>query len=88
MRTVRGRENGSIFHRSFQTDYGDCLAGGMVMDEDGWVVPGYKDCTYLIFREEGGELEYLTGMMENDCKPGDEVFEEDLRVQLQQKDIF
>lgn len=58
------------------------LAGGMSVDEDGWVVPGYPNSTFLIFRQEGNALTYLTSLMENDCFPGDEVFDEDLRWML------
>ena len=58
------------------------LAGGMSVDEDGWVVPGYPNSTFLIFRQEGETLTYLTSLVENDCFPGDEVFDEDLRRML------
>lgn len=58
------------------------LVGGMTIDEEGWVVTGYPDCTYLIFEEEGTKLTYLTAMMENDCHPGDETFNGDLRERL------
>lgn len=58
------------------------LVGGMTMDEDGWVVPEYANSTYLVFQQEGEALTYLTSLMENDCFPGDEVFTEDLKLQL------
>lgn len=58
------------------------LAGGMSMDEEGWVVPGYPDSTFLIFAQEEDSPAYLTFLVENDCFPGDEVFSEDLRFML------
>ena len=58
------------------------LPGGMSMDGEGWVVPGYPDSTFLIFVQEGDSLSYLTFLVENDCFPGDEVFDEDLRLML------
>ena len=58
------------------------LAGGMSMDEEGWVVPEYPGSTFLIFAQEGDSLSYLTFLTENDCLPGDEVFNEDLRRML------
>ncbi len=54
------------------------LAGGMTMDEDGWVAPEYADSTYLVFEETGANLYYRTHLMENDCFPGDELFSADL----------
>ena len=58
------------------------LAGGMTVTEDGWVMPGYPDCYFLIFKQDGETLTYLTGMMENDCGPGDDMFANDLRQNL------
>jgi hypothetical protein len=55
------------------------LAGGMYVTDDGWVMPGYPDCTYLIFGRDGDKLTYLDTIMENDCAPGDETFTSDLR---------
>ena len=59
------------------------LVGGMTMDDEGWVVPGYPYSTYLIFRQEGEELSYLTVLGENDCFPGDETFTSDLAYILE-----
>ena len=62
------------------------LAGGMYIDEDGWVSPGYPDCDYLCFRVDGdGSRTYLFSMMENDCGPGTELFREDLERRLIQE---
>ncbi|MCM1112114.1 MAG: M56 family metallopeptidase [Muribaculum sp.] len=58
------------------------LAGGMDVTEDGWVTPDYADCRYLVFRQDQGTLSFLTMLFENDCFPGDETFDEDLRLQL------
>ncbi len=58
------------------------LAGGMTMDEEGWVVPGYPNSMYLIFEEQGEELLFLTTIMENDCVPGDDIFTSDLEHRL------
>lgn len=59
------------------------LVGGMTMDEEGWVVPGYPYSTYLIFCQEGEDLSYLTALGENDCFPGDETFTNDLVYTLE-----
>lgn len=59
------------------------LVGGMSIDEEGWVVPGYPNSTYFIFRQEGEELSYLTALGENDCFPGDETFTRDLTYALE-----
>lgn len=56
------------------------LVGGMGISDDGWVVPGYPNSEYLIFERDGGELNYLTAVMENDCWPGDEAFTGDLKI--------
>lgn len=58
------------------------LAGGMYITDDGWVMPDYPDCMYLIFRQDGNELTFFKAMMENDCAPGQALFEEDLRRSL------
>lgn len=58
------------------------LAGGMDLDNDGWLLPTYPESTYLIFVLENGYLKYLFPMMENDCSPGDETFTNDLKNQL------
>lgn len=62
------------------------LAGGMTIDEEGWVVPTYADCTYMVFQQEGETLTYMTVLMENDCLPGDETFTNDLKEQLSSGD--
>ena len=58
------------------------LAGGMSIDEEGWLVPEYPNCTYLIFKQDAKELIYLTTIMHNDGDPGTEVFTWDLRNAL------
>ncbi len=62
------------------------LVGGMYITDYNWVMPGYPDCTYLIFSEDGGERTYLKAMMENDCVPGDELFTSDLTRALNTPD--
>ncbi len=57
------------------------LAGGMTMDEEGWVVPEYPGSTYLCLVADEGVLSYMV-LSENDCFPGDEVFTEDLKQLL------
>jgi len=58
------------------------LAGGMTVDEEGWVAPEYADSTFLIFHRSKNLLSYLDYLVENDCMPGDEVFTNDLIQQL------
>lgn len=58
-------------------------AGGMTVDEEGWVVPDYPDSRFLIFRQEGESLTFLTELFENDCLPGDELFTGDLQGALE-----
>lgn len=58
------------------------LAGGAEMTKDGWVVPDYPNSRYLIFEEKDGEMTYLTFLFENDCYPGDELFNSDLEQVL------
>lgn len=60
------------------------LAGGMEIDEEGWVIPDYSNSNFLIFRQDGETLSYLTAMFENDCQPGDELFDHDLSLRLQE----
>ena len=62
------------------------LTGGMEMDENGWVVPDYPNSNYLIFKQEGVELTYLTNFWINDSFPGEEIFTEDLRRWLMSED--
>lgn len=54
------------------------LAGGMDLDEDGWLLPTYPNATYLIFLHEGRTLRYLSDIMINDTDPGSELFDEDI----------
>lgn len=63
------------------------LAGGMYMTEDNWVMPNYRNCTYLIFRQDKDNLTFLKSIMENDCTPGTEIFTSDLQQVLSKKDI-
>jgi len=58
------------------------LAGGMSMDEDGFVVPEYPNSNYLIFRQDGENLTYLTDYTTNDTFPGDENFTRELQRYL------
>ena len=58
------------------------LAGGMSIDEEGWLVPEYPNCTYLIFKQDAKELIYLTTIMHNDGDPGTEIFTWDLKNAL------
>lgn len=59
------------------------LAGGMEMDEDGWVLATYPNSTYLIFDVGAEEPVYLFSSMVNDCEPGSELFTETIRRPLQ-----
>ena len=54
------------------------LAGGMYITEDNWIMPGYPNSTYLIFRQDGDKLGYLQSIVENDCTPGTQLFTNDL----------
>lgn len=62
------------------------LVGGMTIDEEGWLVPEYPNCNYLIFEQNGDELSYLLTLWENDCEAGSELFTDDLRRKLAEKD--
>ena len=82
--------NGKTFE-VYQMDY-ECksdnppkvtLAGGMTMDENGWVRPEYANSTFLIFVRQGNELFYATTLVENDCAPGDDIFTNDLQIALE-----
>jgi beta-lactamase regulating signal transducer with metallopeptidase domain len=55
------------------------LAGGMELDADGWLLDTYPDSWYLIFRDRDGALAHL---FTNDCAPGSELFEADVRARL------
>ena len=59
------------------------LAGGMEMDEDGWVLATYPNSTYLIFDVGAEEPVYLFSSMVNDCEPGSELFTETICRPLQ-----
>lgn len=60
------------------------LAGGMEMDEEGWVLATYPGSTYLIFDVSAPEEPvYLFSSMVNDCEPGSELFTETIRRPLQ-----
>ena len=58
------------------------LAGGMTIDEEGWVVVGYANSTYFVFQQEGENLSHLLTLFENDCSPGDETFTNDMKLRL------
>ena len=58
------------------------LAGGMYITEDNWVMPGYPDSTYLIFRKDEDKLTFIKSIVENDCTPGTQLFTEDLQQML------
>jgi hypothetical protein len=60
------------------------LAGGMRLDEEGWLLDTYPNSWYLLFESSGDDLKYLTAIMENDCKPGDEVFKRDMIERINQ----
>lgn len=59
------------------------LAGGMDLDEEGWVLATYPNSTYLIFDVGAEEPVYLFSSMVNDCEPGSELFTETIRRPLQ-----
>ncbi len=58
------------------------LAGGAYIDENGWGVPDYGNSRFLIFKKDGEVLSHLIDLFENDCRPGDEIFANDLRQML------
>lgn len=83
--------NGKTFE-VYQMDY-ECktensqtvtLAGGMTMDENGWVRLEYANSTFLIFERKDNELFYATTLVENDCVPGDDIFTNDLQTALKE----
>lgn len=55
------------------------LVGGMEIDEEGWVVPGYPNSHHLIFEEKDGKLKFLVKFGANDCYPGDITYTSDLQ---------
>lgn len=55
------------------------IAGGMNLDDKGWLLTTYHNSTYLVFLVEDEEKPvYLFSLLENDCSPGDELFTSDL----------
>lgn len=62
------------------------LVGGMSITEDGWVVPGYPNSTFLIFEKKEAGLSFICGMVENDCFPGDDLFTDDLLLKINQEE--
>lgn len=64
-------------------------AGGLYVDEDGWVSPGYPDCDYLYFRKEAdGSRTYLYHDMDNSDGPGRESFHDGLKASLFQRGLL
>ena len=59
------------------------LAGGMELDEEGWLLPTYPGSTYLIFDVSGTQPVCLFSTMINDCAPGSELFTQTIRSPLQ-----
>ncbi len=55
------------------------MAGPMSITEDGWIVPTYPNAHYLVYKKTGNELDFLISIMENDCYPGTETFDSDLK---------
>lgn len=45
------------------------LAGGAYVDEDGWCMPDYPYCHYLLFAEKDGQYTFLKEQMINDGGP-------------------
>lgn len=58
------------------------LAGETTITEDGWVAFN-PNSRYIVCERTGEELSFLVYMFENDCFPGDEVFSNDLKYQLE-----
>jgi hypothetical protein len=54
------------------------LVGGMRITDDNWVTPIYRDATYLVFFLQDGKLNFKNVLIQNDCKPGDPLFTEDI----------
>ena len=59
------------------------VPNNMIITEDGWVTIDYPNSRFLIFQQDEETLSFLTWMFENDCFPGDEVFSNDLKNQLE-----
>ena len=65
------------------------LAGGSYLGEDGWCMIGYPGCDYLCFHlDENGKRTFLFSKMENDCRPGSEMFREDLARALENEGLL
>lgn len=65
------------------------LAGGSYLGEDGWCMIGYPGCDYLCFHlDENGKRTFLFSKMENDCRPGSEMFREDLTRALENEGLL
>lgn len=64
------------------------LTGGMSITEDGWVTPDYSNSRFLIYKQDGDDLSYLTYLFENDCYPPDEIFTDDVKSQLEATGII
>ncbi len=54
------------------------LVGGMYITDDNWVMPGCPNSTYLAFQQDAQGLKFLCSIVENDCTPGTDCFDEDL----------
>ena len=54
----------------------------MYIAEDIWVMPGYPNSTYLIFRQDDDKLTFIQSIVENDCTPGTRLFTKDLQQML------
>lgn len=58
------------------------LVGETTITEDGWVAFN-PNSRFLVYERTGEELSFMVFMSENDCFPGDEVFSNDLKYQLE-----
>ena len=58
------------------------LAGGMELDQEGWLLPTSPGATYLVFAVEGEAPVFLCSVLIRDCEPGSEAFLEHLRGAL------
>lgn len=64
------------------------LPGGMSVDGDGWVTTEYPNSNYLIYRQNGDSLTYLSHVFENDCYPGDDTFTSDLQQRYDENSLM
>ena len=55
------------------------LAGGAYVDEDGWCMPDYPYCHYLLFAEKDGQYTFLKEQMINDGGPGTPFFDAEMQ---------